>query len=180
MREDSGKTNIGFDLDGTIYAWHEAVLTHINTYRDVPFSMEDLWTDFGSLYSKMEQDYFVGLKHLYETRPPSKELMQLLNDLSTKYNLFYITCRKPELERVTRRFFKNYNFPYQENLYFTRDKTIEIRRFNIRVYVEDQLQYAYPLQSFCKVYLVKQPYNTKGQQDFECIQSVLDMRRILL
>jgi uncharacterized HAD superfamily protein len=63
--------------------------------------------------------------------------MDTVNYLANKYNICYITARPREAKMVTIQWLRRYKFPNNENLYFSEDKTIDLRTNNCTYFIED-------------------------------------------
>jgi uncharacterized HAD superfamily protein len=104
----------------------------------VPFI--DFWSDNGykKQYSENFWDNFYKIPILYERATPINGALETIEYLSKKYNICYITSRPKEIEFVTRYWMRSYKFPNYESLYFSENKTIEIRKYKCLYFIEDQ------------------------------------------
>lgn len=172
---------VGFDLDGVLYPWHELVYYHLTKeeiIKDVSFS--DFWVNVDKfissqlLYSFTVDPVFMSYAH------PDIDDHKTIVSLAKNYEIFYITARVPEVAIATRNWIKYHKFPYPENVFVVQEKKLEeIKRNNIRYFVEDRAEYALELRDFCKVFLVKKPWNESIQHEFICINKVSDLQGLL-
>lgn len=163
--------NIAFDLDGTLYPWHTAVYNYLRTYNGCPPpSYRDLWLDPHKYMSEEKWAYLASLPTLYSTMMPRKEILTLLRTLDEAgHTLYYITNRKPHLERVTRKYFEDYKFPQSSNLIITKDKEQEVRILEIDIIVEDRPENLEKLAGLCRTIGITQPWNEAKQEYLESL-----------
>lgn len=154
--------NIGFDLDGVLYPWHEAVTQYLEIYKkNLNVSYKDLWSDPYKYLSEEEWDYLASIPTVYETHVPQQKALDLLNKLDKEgHSIFYITHRwSSDVMRVTERYLSKYNFPQRNNLISTKDKGQAVRSHEIDLFVEDKPETLEELSGLCKVIGISHLWN---------------------
>jgi len=129
---------IGFDIDGVLYPVHKIAYTELVANHNLKIPFTKFWEDYKKYYSKIFWDNFFKLPFLYERAVPTKEILDTVNYLSNKYNIVYITSRPKDVKFVTKWWLKNYKFPNYDNIFFSKDKTIEIRKNKCLYFIEDR------------------------------------------
>ena len=113
---------IGFDIDGVIYPWHEAVLERAKREGlvEVSATAGDLFgypEEAGLLFhwSKFTRDKYVSDVETYMHPLPrvSKDVLSVLSD---NFELFYVTARSGELEYPTFRWAEENNLLKEKTL----------------------------------------------------------------
>lgn len=155
---------LGFDLDGVLYPWQKAAYEWCiqNHISDKP--VEEFWRDFHTLPVLMQEN-IVRIQPLYENFIMRPEVIKMLNRLSERYDITYITQRPLELSRVTVRYLRKYKLPNWETTTVSENKIAEIRRQHIDIYVEDRTNFIQALRNFCQLFWITQPYNWNDAVD---------------
>ena len=171
--------NLGLDLDGVVYNWHHALYTEMQIYEDITCSERDFWLKVMPSFSKEKQAYLCGLEHLYGTQVPDRKLLPMLNRLAKKFDIYYITCRPESVKCATQLYLKHWDFPFQENLYLTTDKTIEVRAFGIDLFVDDRIEILDKVSKFCNVIGIEQFWNESDRGRFQFINNIFQIEDII-
>lgn len=161
-----GIKTIGFDIDGVIYPWHEAVLESAKREGlvEVSATTGDLFAypeEDGLLFhwSKFARDKYVSNVENY-LHPLPRRSKDVLQELSEHFTLFYVTARSGELEYPTFRWAEENNLPQRENLIVSSGpKTRYIIDNDIDVFIEDRPKYVEQLEGFTTLILLTQPWN---------------------
>lgn len=174
--------NVGFDLDGVLYPWHDAVYGWCINNDLTKVDYDSFWSDWWWNKNTMFQMNIVNDPTLYETFMPTEQHMQFIKDIAKKHTIFYVTGRPIELDRVTRRFMEKCGYPFTDNIIFSKDKAMEVVRNRIDVFVEDFYQNAAEIAKHCKSFLVNAPYNrhNKGNTGVTRIDSIYELKGLLL
>jgi len=175
-------SNIAFDLDGVLYNWHLAAHTYLRVYKGIKESFEEFWRNPFELLSVDEIKYIATVPELYEKFIPSKDLLDMLHNLSEEYTLYYLTNRPISVENLTSRWLKRYGFPQDDNLIFTTDKGKYIRLLEIDLIAEDgghDGKVAISLKGLTDVILIRRPWNEKVWNQFITINSVLELPKLI-
>jgi uncharacterized HAD superfamily protein len=155
---------VAFDLDGVLYPWTTACWEYCSRAGFTKLSKVDF-------FKKTEQknslfwDNIIKDPIILETFPPTNQLRDFMRRVGRKHQVYYITSRPIEVERVTQRYLKKYDFPDWENLYFSHDKDMEIVKFNIAALIEDNYRNAEKCAKHCASYLINTPWNQKEVSD---------------
>jgi len=169
--------NIGIDLDGVIYPWHDVVYERECLDKNV--SNLEFWTKIHSLYSDFAINNLVQIQHYYGVKNITCENLELLNELSKEHALFYITNRNEGVRFATTSWMKRNNIPQRENLIFSSNKIVPVILNKIDLFVEDNIKNAIQLKPYCRVVIVKSMYNSIIDHDFETIQSFAQLKYCL-
>lgn len=174
------KENLGLDLDGVLYPWVSAVWMYYRMYKKYSGTEYEFYKNFDKNVPEDQCNYIATLQDLYYKHTPSPKLTSLLNQLSEKFNLFYITARPLEAERVTHKYFRDFKIPQRDNLIFSPEKDTYARLLRLHYFVEDSVRNAEKLSKICTTFLVRTPYNEDYSGEVPMLNSILDLERILL
>lgn len=153
------KENIGFDLDGVCYPWQEIVHAYCYSHNITTESNPKIfWTKWKVEHEDILTD-LVNITAFYDNGTPYTGLLNMLERLSEKYNIYYITSRPSNVEEITAKYLFAWGFPDFQNLIFTKDKPQVIKALDIKYYVEDRVELAVAMHPYTKVFLVDKPYN---------------------
>lgn len=167
---------IGLDVDGVIYRYHEALYTFCQYELNYDGTFEEFWLEYIPSCSKEKQDYLIGLPIPYETSIPSKEVIEFLNYANEHADIYYITHRPDDLERITRRYFRRYNFPQQDNLFITGDKVTACRYLGVTHFLDDFVKHVKSVDGIADAYLMAKPWNKEFQNDFKTVHSLKEFQ----
>lgn len=171
--------NIGIDLDGVLYPWHDIVYQRECLDHGWNLTNSEFWSRIHSLYSGLSEENLVKTRHYYGVANIDQRNLDLLNKLDKDNQLFYITSRDKELEFVTNNWMKRNNIPQRENLIFTKDKKIHVLLNNISIFIEDNIKNALELNPYCKVVIVRSEYNKNIPHNFEIIPGFYALENLL-
>jgi uncharacterized HAD superfamily protein len=171
---------IGIDMDGVTYPWVKAVYTHWKMYYGYTGDEYYFYQNVDNILSKEEQDYIVTIPQIYTSFVPENKLIQLLNKLGEKFSLYYITARPECVRRVTENYLRDFHFPQDTNLIFSKDKDTMARLLKLDYFVEDSVKNAEKLKNICTTFLVKTPYNETYSGEVPMIDSLYCLEEILL
>lgn len=175
------KVRIGFDVDGVLYGWHERVYEYMKSAYGFRGTMGKLFVDLNNpkIYGEGFIKQIVEKKEFY-SGAPYKLAVSFLEELARDYELHYITARPLPTTTLTKAWFKEWKFPYQENVVVvTGDKSAEVLERRLTYYVEDRDKYALELKDLTKIILVRKPWNEHIQDQFDCVDSVLELGNYL-
>jgi len=176
---------LGLDLDGVLYNWHNAVYTELQIYEDLDVDFHEFWSSIYTTYkTKKFWEYLVNLRHLYGNQVPSKELVEMVQNIGRRYSIYYITNRPVQVADTTRNWLNRYKFPYVRNLIFTKDKPAVCNSVDIHLMVEDRVHNVIELlDADINTIVIRQPYNEFALPDLSkrCVvlNSVLQLKEIL-
>ncbi len=171
------KIILGIDIDGPIYDWHRAVYTLWEYENNYCGTYEEFWLDYIPNLPKCRQDYIVQLPIPYETQVPPKSVIEFLNYAKEHADdIYYITHRPLELERVTNKYFQRYNFPYPNNIHFTGDKVTACRYFGITHFLDDFVNQVKNVSAVADAYLMAKPWNREFQDDYKTVFSLKEFQ----
>ena len=167
---------LALDIDGPLYSWHEAVYTLWQYEQNYQGTYEDFWLDYIPNLSKERQDYIVNLPIPYETQVPRQCVMDFLNYAKERADIYYITHRPIELERITRKYFKRYDFPYPDNLFMTGDKVTCCRYLGVTHFLDDFASQVEKVSAVADAYLFAKPWNREYQDTLKTVYSLKEFR----
>lgn len=172
--------SIGLDLDGVLYPWVSAVCTYFRLYEGYEGSDYEFSRRVYEILPEEKAAYMATIPDLYYKFIPTSKMMSLLNKLSNKFYIHYVTSRPEEAITVTEKYLRDFNFPQKENLEFSKDKDVYAKYQNLQYFVEDNIRNAEKLNKICLTFLVRTPYNEDYTGDVKMIDSIYDLERILL
>lgn len=159
---------IGFDLDGVLYDWQRAAYNWCVYFNKELKSFEEFFDKLNTdEYSEIFRYNLIRIPLLYRVYPIRKDLKEMLNRLSEKNTLYYITNRPEEVTWSTEKWLEENDIPQRNNLVISQDKTVDIRRLNLNFYFEDRYDVAKKLRLITDVVLVEQPWNKKFKNEFK-------------
>jgi hypothetical protein len=158
---------VGFDMDGVIYPWHEAVWNWYRIWRDSEMSYNDFWKHpDGFVYQNEGTQVIknlVQIPHLYTMHDIKRRTLKALNDFNKLADdIWYITARPSMVRLDTINWMKRNDLPKHENLIFSdlnggKVKTVEEKGCDF--YLEDRHIYIEPLSEVTNVFVINRPYN---------------------
>lgn len=168
---------LGLDLDGVLYDWHDAVFTYFQYEMGYSEDYLSFWTKYIPSLSKEKQDYIVSIPILYETKIPSSSIMEFLKFASENAgSIYYITSRALELDRITRRYIRKYDFPFQDNLIFTNDKATACRLYGVTHFLDDFVIHVKSTSKVAESYLMAKPWNKEYQEELPTVFSLKEFK----
>lgn len=168
---------LGLDLDGTLYPWHRALYIELLIHDKTHLEYDEFWEHGYKIYNRLWWENMCKVEFLYSSIPPSKLLLDMVNRLSSKYELYYITSRPKELYTTTKTYLYKYKFPYIENVYLTPDKRPFVMYYDIDIMVDDKPDVLDKLA--CTRILVTQPWNKDKEVSYKRINNILDLEKEL-
>ena len=179
---------IGFDLDGVLYNWHMAVYEYLNNTGVETGTYDEFWSGGHKvLDGKPFEDYnsvkwynLCNNTILFD-RPEMVNIagVSFLKELTKDHDVIYITARNQDVENVTKRMLKKYEFPNPTEVVFAKDKAIPVILYGIDVYVEDQPNNILSLKDLTKVLIFKQVWNQHLWSEFDTITNLEEVRNYL-
>lgn len=171
-----GKVVLGFDLDGVLYPWHDAVYTYHQYMCGYCKSFTEFWDELAT-WTKEKQDYIVSLPFLYETQVPSEKVISFLNYCKENADeIYYITHRPTDLERITLRYFRRYDFPYPNNLFMTGDKASTCRYVGVTHFIDDHVRHVKAVNGIANAYLIAKHWNRENRGDCQTVYSLKEFQ----
>ncbi len=178
---------IGFDLDGVLYNWHMAVYEFLNNTGVETGTYNEFWTEGHHMFDGTPYKGYRSIKWhnlctntiLFDRPEHFTKSVPFLQELAKNCDLIYITARVPEVERVTKRTLKKYEFPNPTEVIFASDKTVPVILNNVEIFVEDQVGNALELKTLCKVLIMNQVWNTEIHSEFDVINALQEIENYL-
>lgn len=170
------KIRLGLDLDGVCYDWHTALHTYYQYIMGYAGDYRAFWTEFFPSLPKSKQEYIVSIPIPYDSQVPSETVTSFLDFAKDKAEIYYITSRLPELESITRRYIKRYDFPFQDNLIFSQDKASSCSILGITHFLDDFARHVIPCSKVCNSYLMNKLWNLDAEGDFTRVYGLGDFR----
>ena len=161
----------GIDIDGVLYDYHDAFYEFYKCEFGYEGTKKELWTrDFNNL-STERQRYLISIPIPYDISVPSEEIKSFLEELTdVADDVYYLTHRSgQEMERITRRYFRRYGFPFQDNLIFSHDKAVDCTRYGVTHFIDDFPNNVVPVSRVCNSYLKDAIHNKEKQEGFNVI-----------
>jgi len=171
--------NIGFDLDGVLYDWHDVVYRYCVNNCNYTGSFSQFWKDYNS-FSDNKKLNFETTPIFFSKKIPSPSMIRFLTDVAKDNTIFYITARKKEVHSATINYLERYKFPCTENLIFAEDKAIYIKLLDIDIFVDDFPTTLDSIGNSADTYLFARPWNESICHDYNCINSIEELRGKIL
>lgn len=176
MRKTMNKIILGIDIDGVLYPWHESLYTYYQYEMNYEGTFEQFWLDYIPNLCKEKQDYIVRIPMIYEMATPSESVVNFLDYVSSRADVYYLTHRPEELERITRKYFKRYNFPFQDNLFMTGDKVNACRYLGVTHFIDDFANQVKSVSAVADSYLMAKPWNRDYQEELKTVHNLREFR----
>lgn len=167
---------LGLDLDGVLYDYHSALYTYCQYELNYLGTYEEFWLNYMKNSNNERQNYLTSLPIPYEMIVPSKCVTDFLEFANSNSDIYYITHRPQHLERITRRYFRRYNFPQQDNLFMTDDKITCCRYLGITHFIDDFVNNVKAVSAVADSYLMAKPWNKEFQDDFKTVHNLNEFR----
>ena len=172
--------NIGLDLDGVLHPWHEGVWKKLRAEGFINSSFEVFWSEEWEDMRDNKNTLFMNMVNdplMYSSQAPYFGVRSFLKFLNLQgHNLFYVSQRPSHLEFTTKQWIRHWKLSQEDNVFVVktskRDVVIEKE---IELFVDDASRHVQELQNYCKVVLVRRPYNVDVQENFDCIDSILQL-----
>ena len=173
------KVVLGLDIDGVLYDFHSALYTYYQYEMNYGGTYREFWLDFIANKSEEEQKYIMEIPIPYEMIAPSLQVLEFLSYAQNKADIYYITSRSPELERITRRYFRRYDFPFQDNLFMNSDKITTCRYLGITHFLDDHVKHVKKVASVANAYLMAKLWNTDSQEELKTVHSLREFKELV-
>lgn len=170
------KTVLGIDLDGVLYDFHDATYVYYQYLMGYEGTYKQFWTEFWPSLTKEKQDYIVSIAILYDTKVPPKEVVDFIDYAKERSEIYYITSRDESLSRITERYLRRYNFPFQENLIMTKDKANACKLYGVTHFLDDFLHQVKEVSSVTNAYLMSKPWNVDGRDKLNVVNSLEEFK----
>lgn len=176
--------NLGFDLDGVLYPWHEKVWSELNISGLIESTFNEFW-DKEWLIMREEKSIlfmnFVNDPLMYSCMSPYYGARSLLKTLKESgHTIWYVTQRSKHLDFTTRQWVRHWKLPFEDNVVRVEgSKRLTIIEKEIDFFVDDAIRHAQDLKDFTKVILINRPYNKEIQKDFDSVDSVLQVGKYI-
>jgi uncharacterized HAD superfamily protein len=168
---------LAFDIDGVLVDWHHSVYTYFEYECNYLGDYQTFWLDYIPSLSKEKQDYIVSLPFLYETQIPPKNVTDFLDYCASHSDdIYYITHRPVEVERITKQYFKRYDFPYPDNIIFTGDKVTACRYVGATHFLDDFVKHVEAVKGVCDSYLMAKCWNRDFQDGYKTVHSLKEFQ----
>jgi uncharacterized HAD superfamily protein len=173
------KITLSLDIDGILYPYHEALYTYYQYEMGYSDSYEKFWGEFFPSLTEDKKSYIVSIPVVYEMIEPYKHVMDFLDFISSKADVYYMTARSLELERITRKYFKKYNFPFQDNLIMTSDKANACRLYGVTHFLDDHAHHVESVAKVADAYLMAKIWNKEYQDKLNTVHSLKEFREVI-
>lgn len=171
--------NIGLDLDGVVYPWHDSIYRHFRETKGFEGSDREFWEWFVNNVPRDVADYYVRIPLFYLDTSPTEDVMEFVPKIAEIATIFYITARPSEAKWATKKFFNNYQLPFSENVIFSEDKANYVRLNKIGYFLDDRAKHVEELKNICNVYLFKAVHNWQYRDQYSTINSMKEFYEIL-
>jgi len=173
--------NIGLDLDGVIYRWHESLYRYFCEQKGYEGTIYDFWLHYVQERPSEFWDYYVSLPLLYWDTSPRPDVLEFLPKIAKLGTIYYLTHRPEEVKTVTGKFFDFYDLPFKENVIFTKDKQTYARFLGLDVFVDDLAKNIDDVSKVVKnTYLFRTVHNIPVQDSYKNVGTFKELYKILL
>ncbi|PNX47313.1 MAG: hypothetical protein BV456_11170, partial [Thermoplasmata archaeon M8B2D] len=151
---------------------------YLNVKEDYRTFITKPWKEH---YSDLWIDNLLNIRHLYSIRFAKKDDVKTLNNLAKENSIYYITAIPEEIRLSRQLWLEKSGFPQTNNLILSNhhDKDYYVRYYEIDLYVEDRVPIIKYLENITTVIVKKQPWNEELWNDYECINSISELERII-
>jgi len=163
--------NIGIDIDGVVYPWHDSIYRYFKEEKRFTGTAREFWKYFMSLPVDVQM-YYVSIPIHYLDASPTDDVLTYLPLIAELGTVYYVTNRTPDLMPVTRKFFNNFSLPFKENVIFTDTKANYIRLLNIEMYLDDRGKNVDEVVGLTDAYLFKAVHNWEYRDKYKLINSM--------
>lgn len=171
------KIILGLDMDGVLYDFHDSLFIYYQYELNYQGTYEQFWMDYIPSLSKERQDLIMEIPIPYETRVAPKEVISFLEYASDNVDeLFYITHRPLSLERITRRYLRRSNFPFQDNLFMTGDKLTTSRYLGVTHFLDDHVKHVKSVGTVADAYLMAKPWNKEFHESLPTVKNLREFQ----
>lgn len=170
--------NIGLDLDGVVYPWHESIYRHFIEQGKFVGTRREFWPFLMSLPWEV-QNYYVSIPLFYLDTTPTDDVLEYVPKIAEIATIFYITARPPEVRLATEKFFNIYQLPFSENLIFTQDKLNHIRVNRIQYFLDDRDKHVDEVKSVTNAYLFKAVHNWQYREKYNVINTMQEFYELI-
>lgn len=136
------KKVFGFDLDGVLYPWFEAVYDYLREIKKDVKPFVEFWQDAIDNTDGLSETFWNNMcemEILYSKFPAKNSDVQTLQELSKNFDIVYISHRPQNIFQTTHSWLKRYGFPNPDNLCLTTlPKDLIVRKYNCYYYIEDK------------------------------------------
>jgi len=170
---------LGLDIDGVLYPFHEALYTYFQYEMNYVGTYQEFWLDYIPSMDLEKQKIVMSNPIPYDMILPSVQVMEFLSYAKDNSEIYYITHRPDELERITRRYFKRYDFPFQDNLIFTGDKVTACRLYGITHFIDDFVNQVERVSAVADAYLMSRIHNRDYQDGLKIVHNLKEFKEIV-
>lgn len=171
--------NIGLDIDGVVYPWHESIYRHFIEQGKFSGTSRGFWDWFTRPEQNELAHYYVKIPIFYLDTTPTEDVLEYVPKIAEIATIFYITARPEESRLATEKFFKIYQLPFSENVIFTNDKPNHVRVNKIQYFLDDRDKHVDELMGITNAYLFKAVHNYKYRDQYSTINSMKEFYEIL-
>lgn len=171
--------NIGLDIDGVIYPWHDSIFRYFREYKGFEGGTREFWDFFTTGLTPEEQEYYVSIPIMYLDTVPSDDVLTYVPKLAELGTLYYITSRPEHLKWATRKFFGIYQLPFKENIIFSSYKANYARLLGIDYFLDDLPHNIDSLLSTTDAYLLRQPHNWQAHDTYKSVGSIREFYEVI-
>jgi uncharacterized HAD superfamily protein len=173
------KMNIGLDIDGVIYRWHESLYRYFCEIKGFDGTIYDFWLKFVPSKPNEYWDYYASLPFLYWDTTPRDDVLVTLPKLAELGTLYYITSRPDEVRYKTEKFFDYYDLPFKENIIFSRDKQTYARLLKLDYFVDDLQNNVDEVSKVTKTFLFRATHNFPIQDKYPTVGTLNEFYHII-
>lgn len=176
---------LGFDIDGVLYDWHMPVYRYMVNNMQETRDYDQFWIEVATnkkAENKMLWRNIVLDLTLYNKTAVSKEIIKMVNDLSKKYEIVYITHRDEQWTRFTTwMWLKSCGFPNYDNLEMSgRPKEKSIEMYKCKYFVDDRDYVLESIKDVTKAIGIKHPQNRHIRDiGIPFLDNILDLPKLL-
>jgi len=179
------ETTLAFDLDNVLYDWTNATFTYFLSQGLVTkeTNFKSFWNREGEFSNKMFWNHFCNTPFLYTMQSIRISDLEVLQNLSRKYRLFYVTSRPKSVRSATVAWLERWDVPQRENLILTLDKRSALLEINCKLFIDDRKKEIDAVADITTAVLFKANYHTfndvKGYRYIANLVEVFELLRSL-
>ena len=173
------KKNIGLDLDGVLYPWHNVIWEYLKNFKGEELGYKEFWKKAKEEnYRRVELEALVEVPMFYNQRDIRKYILDVVKKLAETRRIYYITTRPESARRATMTWLDRSGLPDSKNIIITQDKRPHIAMLECDYFVDDKQETIDNVKDITNAILFKSDYmqdeDAEGYNYIENLSELLE------